>query len=149
MEIRQAQLSDLKPLAHLFDLYRQFYKLPSDLAAAEKFLSERIEKNDSVVFIALDNDTMAGFVQLYPCFSSLRMKPLWILNDLFVHPDFRRKQAGQKLMQQAEIFARETKARGLTLRTAQNNVAAQKLYESLGWKRDVQFFSYDLGVQES
>ena len=40
IKIVQATISDLDQLAELFDLYRQFYRQPSDVAGAKKFLAE-------------------------------------------------------------------------------------------------------------
>lgn len=91
----------------------------------------------------LDKPVAYGFIQLYPTFSSVSIKRLWILNDLFVIPEGRRQGVGTKLLERARAFAVETHAKGLTLKTAVENVSAQALYESLGWQRDNHFFSYD------
>ena len=75
MIIRKAELSDLRSLAELFDQYRVFYKKDSDMAGAQSFLKERIEKEESEIFISFtDKNIMTGFVQLYPLFSSTRMQ---------------------------------------------------------------------------
>ena len=92
MAVQQATLNDLNELSILFDNYRVFYEKESDIAAAKIFLQERITNNESVIFVFIsDENEMAGFVQLYPLFSSTRMKKLWLLNDLFVLPVFRGK----------------------------------------------------------
>jgi hypothetical protein len=49
---RKAQLADVQQLSELFDQYRIFYHKDSDIPAAEKFLTERIENNDSEIFCA-------------------------------------------------------------------------------------------------
>ena len=64
MEVRQATLSDINALAILFDQYRVFYEKPSDVDAAKKFLSDRFHQNESVLFVAQEGDTLAGFTQL-------------------------------------------------------------------------------------
>ena len=84
INIRRASANDLSMVAPLFDAYRVFYKKDSDLAAANSFLKERLENSESFIFLALDdNGAAAGFIQLYPLFSSTRMARLWLLNDLF------------------------------------------------------------------
>ena len=148
LKIQKAKSADAKKVAPLFDLYRQFYNRPSDLAAAEQFLSERLSSDDSVVLWASDEVKAFGFVQLYPSFSSLSMQRLWILNDLFVLPECRRNSVGRQLLQAAVLFARESKARGLTLKTALDNQAAQNLYSSLGWKKDERYYSFDFSLSE-
>lgn len=92
ISIQLASLKNTDELAKLFDLYRQFYKQPSNLAHAKNFLVERVLLKDSFIFCAFDRTKkMVGFVQLYPTFSSLAMKPLLLLNDLYV-TDTHRKQ---------------------------------------------------------
>lgn len=144
MEIRRVILSDLNLIADIFDKYRQFYAKQSDIVAARKFLEERISKAESVIFSAFQDQLLIGFVQLYPTFSSLSMAPLWIVNDLFVLPEFRRRGVAQKLLSEARHFSKLQGARGLTLKTAKANAAAQLLYLSLGWKQDNDFISFHL-----
>jgi ribosomal protein S18 acetylase RimI-like enzyme len=87
-------------------------------------------------------------VQLYPLFSSTAARPrrLWLLNDLYVAPEARGSGVARSLMQRARQLAEETDAVGLELATAHTNVAAQRLYESLGWRRDEKFPRYELAL---
>ncbi len=142
LRIVRAAAKDAERVAPLFDAYRQFYKQKSDLTTARAFLSERLKGDESVIFLALAGEKAVGFVQLYPCFSSTAMKRMWILNDLFVTPEARRGGAAKALMERARQWALETKADGLWLETAVDNHPAQRLYESLGWKRDNDYFRY-------
>src|SRR5215469_7546293 len=83
--IEPATLADLPALATLFDAYRVFYRQPSDPGKARDFLGERLERGESVIFLAHDGGGAAlGFTQLYPCFSSVAARRLWVLNDLYV-----------------------------------------------------------------
>ena len=91
MKIEQAMLSDIAELAVLFDAYRVFYKQESDIAGAERFLTERISNGQSVIYIARDAGKAVGFTQLYPIYSSVSMKNAWLLNDLFVDEQERGK----------------------------------------------------------
>jgi ribosomal protein S18 acetylase RimI-like enzyme len=146
--IQQANLNHLEPLADLFNQYRMFYQQADDLPAAQAFLKERIENRESVVYIALTENSKqaAGFVHLYPSFSSVSVKRLWILNDLFVAPAFRKQGVAKLLMNQAKELAIQTASKGLSLSTAVDNHAAQQLYESLGYERDNEFYQYFLPV---
>jgi GNAT superfamily N-acetyltransferase len=146
MLVRRAGLADIGDLAPLFDDYRQFYGQRSDLAAARAFLSERLRRDESVIFIASADDVALGFTQLYPSFSSVSVKRLWILNDLFVSPAARRGGVGRRLLERAREWAVETGAKGLTLTTALTNSAARSLYESCGWRLDDEFAHYQLLV---
>lgn len=135
----------LDHLVPLFDGYRQFYGQRSDPASARAFLSQRMDRDESVIYIAYTGPReAAGFTQLYPSFSSVSLKRLWILNDLFVRSDIRRGGVGRALLERARQHAAETGAKGLVLSTAATNRRAQTLYESCGWQRDDEFLQYYL-----
>jgi ribosomal protein S18 acetylase RimI-like enzyme len=146
MEVFLAHLEHLDRVAPLFDRYRIFYKQTSDLDAARKFLQERFQKGDSTVFVASDNGSIVGFTQLYPSFSSVSMKPIWILNDLFVDEPYRKQGVAKLMMKTAENFARETGAIRIALATQISNLAAQSLYESLGYSKEEEFYNYTLSL---
>ena len=134
INIRKPTLTDLPELSGLFDLYRIYYKKETDLKAAERFLKERIEKNESVIFVATSDGKLVGFTQLYPLFSSTRMKRLWLLNDLYVAQEFRGKGASRKLLEAAKDLARTTDAAGLLLETEKTNTIGNSLYPSAGFE---------------
>lgn len=143
--ITRTTLADLDALAPLFDGYRVFYGKPSDMAKANAFLHARLANDESVIFLARDADGSAlGFTQLYPCFSSVSARQLWILNDLFVSQTARRRGVAKALLQRAREHGRETGVVRLTLQTARDNAQAQALYESLGWVRQEGMFEYAL-----
>jgi ribosomal protein S18 acetylase RimI-like enzyme len=145
--IRRATAQDVPRLAVLFDLYRQFYHKPSDLAGAERFLAERLENGQSVVFVAeSEGGNLSGFTQLYPTFSSLGMCRSWVLNDLFVVESARRLGIGRRLIQAAHQLATSTGARSITLETQIENHKAQALYESLGYEAETEFRVYSKTV---
>src|SRR5438309_8631421 len=140
----RAELSDVDRVVPLFDAYRRFYRQGSDTEGARAFLADRLARGESVIFLALLDGAAAGFTQLYPSFSSVSMRRLWILNDLFVRSDVRRGGVGRALLERGRQHAIETAAKGLILSTGVTNKAAQTLYESCGWQRDDEFFQYYL-----
>lgn len=149
MEIKRIGIADAALVIELFDLYRQFYKQPSDKALAEKFIKERLEKNESAIFVALENATPAGFTQLYPQYSSMRASKSWILNDLYVESVHRKKGIGEALIKAAMDFAKNDGATFVQLETAIDNYTAQSLYECIGFKKqpsDDDFLLYRIPV---
>ena len=146
LNLFQATPQFLEPVATLFDLYRQFYGQPSDLEGARRFMGERLEKGDSVVFLAYAGDTPVGFFQLYPSFTSAWMRRVWILNDLYVVENARKGGLGKMLIQRAIDYSKETGAKRLTLNTAKDNLPAQKLYENMGFRQETVFWSYTLDL---
>lgn len=141
LKIIRANGSELGDLVPLFDAYRVFYQQESDKASAERFLEERLKKGQSLIFIAYWNGKAAGFTQLFTTYSSVSMKSFYILNDLFVVPEFRKKGIGEALLEKAKKHCQNKGYKGLALETAVDN-PAQKLYEKLGWKNDGGFLHY-------
>jgi len=98
------------------------------------------------VLVARRDGAMAGFVQLYPMYSSVRMARTWILNDLYVDAATRRKGVARALLDAAADFAREDGAAGIALETTVDNAAARALYRSAGWQEDAtQWYSRSFG----
>lgn len=149
MQIIRANLNHLEQATMLFDGYRVFYRQASDMSLAREFIRQRMVLQDSVILLAVEGETGLGFVQLYPSFSSVSMRRIWILNDLYVHPDARKKGVGRFLLEQSKQFGIDHGALRLELSTEINNSSAQGLYESLGWKRDEAFYHYSLPLSTS
>jgi len=144
---RRAGREDLDALAALFDAYRVFYAQASQPERARAFIRERLEQGDSTIFVLEgEQGALQGFTQLYPSFSSVSMARIFILNDLYVVPEARRGGVARALMQTAHDFARSAGAARVSLATARTNLDAQRLYESLGDRRDEAFFHYDLAL---
>ncbi len=135
MKIHRANTTHLNDLAPLFDGYRMFYKQLSDLDGATDFLKHRIEQNDSVIYIAYIDGIPVGFTQLYPLLSSVSMEPMYLLNDLYVHHNYRGKGIGEALINKAKQLCAEEQQKGLAIQTAFDN-PAQNLYQRLGFMKD-------------
>lgn len=134
MKIIQATLAELEQTAKLFDDYRVFYDQEPDIEGALKFINERMKNNESVIYIALDdNNEGLGFVQLYPLFTSVGMKRMWLLNDLYVDIMHRKKGIAEQLIEKSKELVRETGASGMALETQNENHPAKALYDKTGW----------------
>jgi ribosomal protein S18 acetylase RimI-like enzyme len=154
LEVITASFDHLPELARLFDAYRVFYGQASDVQAAHDFLHERFTLGENTVFMAMleaGSETRAvGFTQLYPMFSSVSLKRIWILNDLYVLADVRGQRIGERLLERAVRLAKESAAKGIQLETAHSNTSGQKLYERLGFQReDLEYRTYFLKTEES
>lgn len=131
---RKAIITDLPQLAELFDQYRIFYHKESDIPAAIKFLQERIESKDSEIFVAEENGSLTGFVQLYPIFSSTRMQRYWLLNDLYVNENYRGKGYSKELIEESKELCRTSNACGILLETGKSNDIGNQLYPACGFE---------------
>ncbi|MNE12486.1 Acetyltransferase (GNAT) family protein [compost metagenome] len=71
---------------------------------------------------------------------------MWILNDIFVAEEARRQLVADHLIKTAKKMAKDTQAVRMRVSTSSNNEAAQKTYESIGFREDHQFKSYILPI---
>ena len=135
----------------LFNQYRIFYKQQPDVESAKKFIDARVNNNESVIFVALDDNKSkpVGFTQLYPNYSSVRAIKNWTLNDLYVDKDYRKQGIGEKLIKTAMEFAKNDNANFVELSTAVDNYSAQSVYEKIGFKKqepDTAFYTYRIDL---
>ena len=144
MKVARAQLSDVSRAAPLFAAYREFYGEAYELEASSAFLASRLARDESVVLLVTD-DTGAtvGFTQIYPTFSSTRLAPIWLLNDLFVLEDARGNGAVDALLDTAATMAVDAGAIAIELATAHDNLRAQAVYARHGYEVDETFRHYE------
>jgi ribosomal protein S18 acetylase RimI-like enzyme len=140
--VRQAVAADLPLIAPLFDQYRRFQGQAPDLRACEDFLRARLDHGEAVLFLATLGGDPAGFAQLYPIHSSVSLKRVFVLNDLYVAEAGRRRGVATALLQALEAHAWAMGASSLRLNVARANTDAQALYEAASWARDEHFFMY-------
>ncbi len=147
--IEKATSSSVAELARLYMEYRLFYGEPAEEERALAFIRERVMLSDSETpdtaryFIASmpspDGPRAVGFMHLMPSTNTLAMRPMWLLEDLYVDPSARGRGVATSLLKYAEEFARGTGAERLTLATAHDNLAAQSIYKKLGYLREEHF----------
>jgi ribosomal protein S18 acetylase RimI-like enzyme len=149
--VREAIVDDVPRVAALFDAYRVFYGQTANSYASHIFLNERFKRNDSKIFVAVDNDAhqLVGFVQLYATYSSIHFARLYIVEDLYVREDARRTGIGMALIDTATIYAKTNNAIGLTLQTAQTNERAQAFYAKAGFAEEKKFITYNKFFEKS
>jgi ribosomal protein S18 acetylase RimI-like enzyme len=149
MIVRLATLQDIQPLSALFDEYRQSYGQSSNLNLSTKFLKQRFENAESIIFVNLKGDALTGFILLYRGFSSIRCSSYYILDDVYVAPAFRRQGAARQLIDTAILFAQQEGSDKIWVDTPQANPQSHQLYESMGFKQHNQLRSYEYPLNQS
>ena len=150
MEFRiiEADSSYAEKIGKVFDLYTQFYKYESNLIESTNYIKDRITNNESIIFIAINDANEAiGFAQLYETFGSLDLGKIIILYDLYVKEDHRKNNIGRQLMIRSHEYAKKINAKRIQLSTATDNFIGQSLYESLGYIKDIDFYTYDFEIK--
>lgn len=142
-DISRATVADLAELHPLVEKYREFYKQPANDKTLG-YLEQRLNSDEAVAFIARLDGKAIGFTLLYPTFSTVSLSNIWLLNDLYVDESARGKGIANQLMDVAEAAAKTAGATRVFLRTANDNLPAQALYEGRNWIKDEVFRRYDL-----
>lgn len=134
--IKRATLKDLSTTAALFNLYRIFYRQEDNYEKCKQFLKERIDNDQSNIFVVYAEGKMVGFVQLYKLYHYIKLQKQWLLSDLFVHPDYRGYGLSIALIERAKKWCYETDACGLMLETEKTNEIGNNLYPRCGFEYD-------------
>jgi ribosomal protein S18 acetylase RimI-like enzyme len=142
-DIFRATVSDLTELHVLVEKYRAFYQQP-DNEKTLGYLEQRLAKDEAIAFIARVDGEAVGFTLLYPTFSTVSLSNIWLLNDLYVDESARGNGIATQLLDVAESAAKAAGATRVFLRTANDNLPAQALYEGRNWVKDEVFRRYDL-----
>ena len=146
LKIIRANINHIEGISVLFDLYRQFYKYQKDLNNSKNYIYKRIVNNESIIFIGIENENIIAFVQLYEAFDSLNLNKKLVLYDLYVLEKYRKLGIGRKLMNKSKDFAINNNFLRIELSTSIDNYSAQKLYESLDYIRDKEYYDYGLEI---
>ena len=142
LSIRRAGTSDVSAIAPLFDAYREFFTRKPDLDVSRRFLAERLDRDESVVFAAFDGGVATGFLQLYPLFSSWYARRQWFLSDLYVDEALRARGIGRRLVEAAIAHAESTRARAILVELPYSEPHLTRFYSQLGFQRDAVFELY-------
>lgn len=146
-QISRGSLENLNDISELFSEYHEFYGIQSNKTTSKEFIKLRLMNDESVIFVAYEDNVACGFAQLYFTFSSLAMSSIIILNDLYVSKEYRKKGIATQLMKAVKDFAISESYSSITLCTSSRNSIAQSLYEKEGYTIDNEFIYYSLNIK--
>lgn len=133
---------------NVVDEYRKFCGFNTSPEETKEFFKHLHKENKAATFIAIsEEDQVMGFVNLYPTYSTLSLRKIWILNDLGVSSKFRRLGVAQALIKKSIEFAKESDAIRIELKTAKTNLNAQKLYSEIGFQTDQDNIYYRVPIK--
>lgn len=137
MQVKPLSDEYIDEFVDVVDEYREFCGFERDKFKTTEFFQRVSDNHEAVTFLAIsDKNEVMGFVNLYPSYSTLALKRIWILNDLGVSSKFRRLGVANVLIDKVLEYARSTNAIRVELKTGADNFNAQKLYSKLGFKID-------------
>ncbi|MFC1543059.1 ribosomal protein S18-alanine N-acetyltransferase, partial [Candidatus Neomarinimicrobiota bacterium] len=122
MLIREAHLEDIDQLILIEELC---YDHPWPRESFE----EEIERNDvGVGMVAEDEGLVVGFL------TGMTVLDEFHLHNLAVHPDFRGRGIGRKLVEALESLCRQRDLRRIILEVREDDEIARRLYQVMGFE---------------
>ena len=121
----------------LFNQYRIYRSESLYEKSSHDCSFRRSSDGESVFFIVRKNQpepTPVGFIQLYTIYSPSNAAKATHFEELFVVPEYRNNGIALKLIEAAVKFAIENKSAFIQIKTSKDNMIAQRLFESVGFK---------------
>ena len=133
VEIRAARAGEEEPLLAAWEwLFEPPGQRPAswDERRAQVALREAMESRDALVLVASTGDEeIVGFLTAYYTIHAIRFGPRVWVEELAVHPGWRSRGVGSRLLAIAREWARERGAYHLKLDSALARVDAHRFYE--------------------
>ena len=142
VRIRPAAEADLPELV---ELLRQLFELEQDFepdaSKQQSGLSLMLESPFAELLVAECGGRVAGFCGVQLQISTAMGSYAAQIEDLVLHPEFRRRGIGSRLLDAAGAWAKQRGARRLQLNCDDQNLPAMRFYEARNWIR-THLFNY-------
>ncbi len=137
VKVEPAQLTDLDDLVNLLNiLFSQESEFKPNVDAQKKGLSLILSNNQiGQIFVARYQKKVVGMVSLLFTVSTALGAKVAILEDMVVHPDYRDKGVGSKLLSFARDYALQNAILRITLLTDADNLNAHRFYARHGFSQ--------------
>ena len=143
----EIRFTEEKDLGQLPFLYRQYYygdtHLETDYEGMIKKFRELGKNKDYKFISAVDGDKLVGFCSVVINHDIVeKQKPIIMLWNLRILPDYRRQNIGRQIISFIEDFAKKEGVDLIFLGCDHDNKGARKFYKKLGYGEDFAFFKY-------
>ncbi len=149
VSIRPTDEEDVPLIMEFIKAIADFEDLGDSVLASEEDIRKSLfgPKPFAEAAIAEVNKEPAGFVTYFHNFSSFVGKPGLYVEDIYVHPEYRKQGVGRSLMAYCARIARE-RGCGRMDWSVLNWNPARKFYENLGAEAHEEWIVYRLGEKE-
>jgi ribosomal protein S18 acetylase RimI-like enzyme len=147
MHIETVTAETFEQVLPLIANYQRFYEATPDEPRNRAHFARLLEDHDQgIQFVALDDEGRTlGFATLYFPLGSVSARVNCLMNDLYTIPQVRGQGVGRALILHCLAYARGHGFDSIYWQTAQSNVRAQRLYDSLPTTRSA-WYTYTLQV---
>lgn len=146
MLTRKAVEEDFESISLLYNQVNQLhveklphiFQQPKGTAIQENYYLGLINTHNSIIFVAVENGQIIGFINVLIRVSSdipqLVPRCYAIIENIFVDWKHRNKEVGKALMNHAQKWALDMGAEEIELTVYEFNRSARSFYEKLGYK---------------
>ena len=120
--------------AELFDDHRRHYGANPARQAVETWLRDLLITDRIRLYVAGPGDSVDGFCSVAVVPAALTLRTLWLVRDLYVRAEARRRGVAAALLGEVAGAARAEGAHRLSLQTESDNERALHLYARAGFE---------------
>lgn len=137
LKFKIAQKSDIPSLSSLLTL---LFSQENEFSPDEKLQIDGLSliiENPKIgyIYVLKNEDKVIGMVSILNSISTALGRPVGILEDMVIHPDFRGEGHGKKLIQFAIDHATKKGLKRITLLTDYDNERAIGFYKKMGFSK--------------
>lgn len=119
--------------AALFDAYRQHYGANPAPEAVADWMLDQVLSARARIYVSGSGHDAYGICSVAVVPAALTLRTAWLVRDLYVAPQERRRGVAQSLLTQVTLDARTAGAHRLSLQTDTANTRAIELYAKTGF----------------
>lgn len=140
--------TDLPQFQELIRVFEEVFEMPPFEMPADGYLQQLLDKDDFLVFVALENNRVIGGMTAYELPQYYTQTSLLYIYDLAVKTQFQRQGVGKKLMEAIEEYGQATNMDEIFVQADLPDAHALEFYRSTGGlPEEVVHFTYPLKDQ--
>jgi len=134
VQIRKAEPRDADAYLALVRALAEYEKLdPPDPAACDRLIAHAFGDRPCYELLVAELDgRIVAYAVIFPTYSTFRALPTLYLEDLFVHPDARRRGVAQAMLEHLRALALERGCGRMEWTVLDWNTPAKQLYDRFG-----------------
>lgn len=132
--IRKAVEGDIPQILAMLREFAEFENLLDYFEVTEERLQNALFGEESFVeaIVAIENNSPVGYAIFYPYFASFRGQLGFYLEDIYVKPEMRGKNLGEKMLRYIAKFAKSRGYERIDFQVLRTNSNAIRFYKKLG-----------------
>lgn len=125
---------EFDPVCGMFEDYRAHYGYGSSVEDTRSWLHEQLSTQRLQLTAAVMAGQACGFITTTVAPASLTLRTVWLIRDLWVDTEYRRRGVARALLDRVVSTARADHALRVSLQTETDNHAALALYTAAGFQ---------------